>query len=695
MAWNHFFLAKPTNVTATLQDGGSLDPNTTYYVKIVAEATAGDTRSTSWIVLQSHYTSEWSDTISFTTTDTQRQVYLTWDPVYKHNGVEVDGYAVLVSKTGTFAHHTTIFRTSNYVYPSTLTNSFTLSANPNYVYRDTHLGFPYIWWSGSGTATPDNLYEYMRNNIPNYENWIQVLKVPVVTDPQYAFAYNTLACIKINRSTDDVTYDDGKYTLNIFDRIWINWGSFELVGGKVKVVNSVLCCVGTTHSAGNNYLAKAADGSVIWGSIIHGNYGTVGTHFSTSAGRPWGISSQAGGKIIANDHDTFFGIIIGWPNNATLACTSTNPRDLICISNSTTSGGIRTTNYLKNILPAMGTGTDNLMSINDYYWDACAWTTGIYLQNYYYVYMQGPFFYLVNCYFKDKTYGYTLYPRIQLSSYYNSGSYAKHKKSFLAKTIKVKVLDKNANPVSGAKVYFLGPNNENLAISNSTSDIVSFIVPQAVSGYNYDPNEQNPPMDTPYLWLKYYTNNAGTIISQLEAGQEYFVYGQRIKVIRRITDATPPAGTSNWHLYEVERNVTGIRSGWICGTSGDDNYSHLLRAKPYHTTDSNGECWNVTMWADYRLENYVTNTKYIKEFVSDGTYSEVLYLPIKVRIEAPSYQTVDVYLTESLLALYKNMPVNLVVQLPNQVKFLMPMGKRIYKNLKPEDGQNKVLWEEV
>lgn len=29
------------------------------------------------------------------------------------------------------------------------------------------------------------------------------------------------------------------------------------------------------------------------------------------------------------------------------------------------------------------------------------------------------------------------------------------------------------------------------------------------------------------------------------------------------------------------------------------------------------------------------------------------------------------------------------------VKLLMPMGEKIYKNLKPQDGQNKVLWVEV
>jgi len=59
---------KVLNVTATLQSGGSLEPNTTYYIRVYA--------TNSYDTIQG----EISDEISFTTTDTEKSALISWDP---------------------------------------------------------------------------------------------------------------------------------------------------------------------------------------------------------------------------------------------------------------------------------------------------------------------------------------------------------------------------------------------------------------------------------------------------------------------------------------------------------------------------------------------------------------------------------------------------------------------------------------
>lgn len=710
MAWNHFLLNKVTNVTATLQDGGNLDANTTYYVKVLAIAKTTDTRQTSgWLNVAAHYSGEWSDTVTFTTTSTQRSVLLQWDRVYKHSGVEVEGYDVLVSKTGSFPHHGQILRAPSYVYPTTSNNYYLLDANANYYYRYVPYGFPYIWWSGTGTATPDNLYAYMKANIPNYERWVQTFSVPHLTTDNAIFGYNINACIEINRSDDDITYNDGHYTFDCKGRIFLVWGTFKLTGGKVKVTHSLIFTTGPGHSGGNNFLAPAADGSKILGSNFWAFIGdgtpasSGGIHFATSgAGRLWGGADQASGKVTANEHDTFLANIIDWPADAPVLGNE-YPRDLFIVGHPDKVPGqvyYKSSPFLSKVITNLKIGAlNNLVVANAYWWVPTASNCNIAPGSYVVEGISGGMDgcvqwsywlgYMVNFYFKYNDVGYTLYPKLNLS---RSPDFL-YCKGYLAKTIKVKVLGENGNPISGAKVYFYGPNNEKLTIGNSISQIVSFDIPQRIVGYNYDPNNQNPTYDTTNLWVYYYSYSAGKVISELEAGQEYFIMGERIKVIRKL-DETPPA--TNWQLYEVERGVSGIRSGWLSTTSSHTSYHHLLEAPDYHTTDENGETWNITMWADYRLEQTGgTIIKHISELVADGILSEKLYLPVKIRVEAEGYQTFETYVGYDEFLASKNDHLYVVIKLPDQVKLLMPMGKRIYKNLKPSDGQNKILWEEI
>lgn len=63
-------LSDPSGLTATLVEGGSLSPNTTYYYKIV-HAKAFISSCFTW--------SKRSETVSITTTDTHRSVKLDWN----------------------------------------------------------------------------------------------------------------------------------------------------------------------------------------------------------------------------------------------------------------------------------------------------------------------------------------------------------------------------------------------------------------------------------------------------------------------------------------------------------------------------------------------------------------------------------------------------------------------------------------
>lgn len=67
----------PANFQAQLQDGGSLSPNTTYYFRIVAKNYGFYCSSGSW----ENRASEPSIIVGVITTDTMKQVYLSWEKV--------------------------------------------------------------------------------------------------------------------------------------------------------------------------------------------------------------------------------------------------------------------------------------------------------------------------------------------------------------------------------------------------------------------------------------------------------------------------------------------------------------------------------------------------------------------------------------------------------------------------------------
>jgi len=79
----------------------------------------------------------------------------------------------------------------------------------------------------------------------------------------------------------------------------------------------------------------------------------------------------------------------------------------------------------------------------------------------------------------------------------------------------------------------------------------------------------------------------------------------------------------------------------------------------------------------------------IKSYRQEGASPiETILTPHTITISKSGYQTKTMKLT-------MDRKREEVVVLEPAVNLLMPMGERIYKNLKPADGQNKVLWQEV
>ena len=69
-------LDAPSNVQASLQEGGNLLPNTTYYVVVTAKNYSGGVHY--YAPIDGELISEPSEEISFTTTDTHKSAVITW-----------------------------------------------------------------------------------------------------------------------------------------------------------------------------------------------------------------------------------------------------------------------------------------------------------------------------------------------------------------------------------------------------------------------------------------------------------------------------------------------------------------------------------------------------------------------------------------------------------------------------------------
>ncbi|MCM8784607.1 MAG: carboxypeptidase-like regulatory domain-containing protein [Candidatus Omnitrophica bacterium] len=172
-----------------------------------------------------------------------------------------------------------------------------------------------------------------------------------------------------------------------------------------------------------------------------------------------------------------------------------------------------------------------------------------------------------------------------------------------------------------------------------------------------------------------------TVIDTLTFWNNYpntsIVYMKNCTITTKVYDITSSdRGVTVYYQFSFDLKVIDNAGNEISGATVvmKDKYGTQVFST---TTNENG---NITQqWATYE--------KRVK-IITPPQDTQTFYDPHTVTISKDGYQTKTIKYTMDR----KREEIEV---LEPAVKLLMPMGKRIYKNLKPADGQNKILWEEI
>lgn len=550
MAWSIWQVDKVTNISGTLQMGGSLAASTDYFVKVVGIDSMSTTRQ---LVSQfmKNVIGEYSDTFSFTTTATEKQINLTWDIVYKADGVtEVDGYIVLLSTSDNFLtidNYSKIFvNPSSYYQATTNTNSYTLDTTPTRYWHNLPNGCPYFEWDGASTCTFDSLWDYIQT-LANPDYWAQAMFVPNWYTGDRPFAYTFLGEIYVKRYSSDSA--DGVYSFTMNNRVVAIFGGFSVQStAKVKAWDGWLGIQGRVLRGATQFFNNVA-GNSIKNIILRSAFGDSGTHYTTSLGFIWGVTSQAPmATYPPSSSSVFENVMLSCADNANIFPIY---EEYTC-SKVVTKGTYQARNRIYYARKLIGRGGSDIKATGGNFWNTNL-TDGTVMANSWATtpnYFETSTMHIVDCHWKYTDHSVQdgtktadgIYPIIQRSSWYNGDSRGKLKKllNTIWKSIKVIVTDETTKlPIEDAKVYFFGNNVEKLTWGNNEVDIVSFVVPKIDASYNHDPNEVNFTPDDTDVWLQYYLYHYGTLVSELTPGQEYWAGGERIKIIEKLSDVGP------------------------------------------------------------------------------------------------------------------------------------------------------------
>ena len=660
MAWSIFQLAKVMNIAGTLAADGSLTASTTYYVKVIALDSMSATR-VAVDQFMKNVLGEYSDTFTFTTDTTQKQINLTWNKVYKQDGTtEVDGYIVLLSTSDNFltiANYSKIFVNPDSYYKATInTNAYTLATNPTRYWHNLQNGCPYFAWDGAAEASFDSLWDYIQT-LANPTYWAQEMRVPNFYTADRPFAYTFLGEIYIARYTGDSAA--GVYSFSMVDRMIAIFGGFSMgTRAKTKLWDSMFVLQGRTLGK-NSSLFYNVSGNSHKNIILRTTLGTSGVHYTTAVGFIWGVASQAGLTTYpVAEGDVFENITLSCAENANIF---PNGEQYPC-SKVVTKGTYQTRNTIYYVRLLLGRGGSDIKAIGGYFWGITLTHGAVFANAYATVHnwFQQTRMRLIDCHWKYVAYtvqGGTktaegIYPIITRDITYNTKKRLKKLLNMIWKSIKVNVVDEATKlPIENAKVYFYGKNGEKLTWGNNEVDVVNFEIPKQDTSYNYDENEVNFTPEDTNVWFKKLTSGAwGTTLTELAVGQEYWAGGERVKILEKLSDVGP----TNWQKYTVERGVSGTMKGWM---TGDFDWSDLLLvvARDYLTTDVNGECFNITLLSSFRELNYNDSyRRYIPDFISNGDFDEQQYYPITVEIRKSGYKTMKVILSLETIELSLN-----------------------------------------
>jgi len=686
MAWTFWMPSAPTNLTGTLVAGGSLDANTTYYFKVFAWDSGNTTTTRSTVTQQNRQVlSAYSATFSITTDATNRSVALTWDQVVKRNGTtQVDAYEVIISKADNFdtSKDTALLSNSWYFIPTSYTNSATITGNPNIAVKNTKDGLPLMEWDGASSASFESLYTALKADA-TYKDFARSLTS--FQDATDIYIYQFMGAIVIKRWAGDTTA--GSYSfVSLGNIVQIN-GGLEFESMKYRICNTVISVNGSTH---RNQLYSTP----LSGSIITSNYFKGGTrqyiyksYTSNASGLANLASTYANTQISTNINQITENSGEGISDGSTFISTPWYPINsagaLNMVRARLDTRGSRLDNYIAQAISGI---FKKIYFIDPYlgtypcgfYW---ATETTFSVSNMGIMYQPTEF--SVGHY--DCRYIYTDRAGWDI---YISGALKKNDIMYFGKTIRLKIVDTEGNPIQGAKVSFLSQAGINLTKGNSATTICKSVSGPPSTGNNYDSTEATFKHNDPWVIVRH---NAGTYgYSTLKDNTMYWLRGEKILVG---TGTLEPYGSSIYK-YTATRGVDGTPVTWSMGgnSSATDCYYESL---DYVETDSNGFTFNNVIGKTYKAL-VATGNGMMSDFVTTDKAEVYNNFPIEVKIEADGYVTKSTFVGETMAINAGIQPIDLIVTLEKQVPLLQTIdGEKMLLNLSPAVAVNSSDYVEV
>lgn len=694
MAWTFWQPTKPTNLTGSLVAGGTLAPNTTYYFRVYAWDNGNTTTQRYNLTQQSSQIfSPYSDVFSITTDSVNKSVALSWNKVYKRDGItEVDAYEVIMSTSDNFltAQDDAKFFPGNVVYftPATNTNAFTVTSPPggSNFHKNIKDGIPLCSWDGATpSCTFKSLYDALAAD-PYYNIFAKKITSP--NDPNNVLGYEFLTTTVINRHTGDSTA--GVYTFVSLGDFIINFGSFNCYGCKYNVRNSYLFFCGSSHAGGMSPFNNPIAGSFFQNNLIRYTLGT------TPNGKSWGSMVQnytpfindnvvSDGNVYQNWKQTGEGInkpVLYISNSGFNRFTDTGSMNSLSDSQNDNSGA-----FWGMYFTLMGYKRMKKLVLNNrygwYHYNSTRF--GYDMTNNKYEYFQVGQQSFIDCIWRYRNFtgiadsdGWN--PKLYTSSYY--GPQTKNSLFYIGKSVMITVKDKNGNPISGAKVKFESSTGINLTRGNTLNDVCRVGGSARSNGNNYDSTETTITHDDDDIWLK--ENLTEGNIAVPTVGNTYWYGAEKITILSRDSAVVPWATYT--HHYTATRGVDGTPSGWII--SGNAQYDQrLVNAPEYLTTDANGFTFNPTLFRVYKI-NTLDKNDFLTNYLANNWATEYEWGPVKVTITAPGKQTRTIYISDSYAIALGTEPVNLEVNMDSQVPILVVDGDKLVLNELPESVEN-------
>jgi hypothetical protein len=659
-AWTIWQPSAPSNLNGTLVPGGTLLPNTTYYFRVYVWD-YGNTTTVRNSLNQSskQIYSPYSATFSITTDTVNKSVALTWNKVYKRNGVtEVDGYEIIMNTSDSF--DTDIDGLARYpspvgyYNPATATNAYTVTAPPgatNYQ-KNIRFGIPLCISDGLSTCTFASLYSALIAG--GYTNHTSVI---TSFDGQTVLGYRFLATIEITKYSGEST--SGVYSITSTDEIIIVYGSLSVYAMKWKLINSIFIMHGSTHGGGYYFFQTPTAGSIQTGCLFRYNMLDQG-----KGGKSWGgIIGNA--PYSSPNLRSVCNMYMNWTQGGYDGLIE--PTTILAPSSVTSMPhaigallgryfNIALTGKMEKVIMygRYGWPTNNVLGF------------GMDMTNNDREFLQMGVSNWCDCIWRWR--GYTgisdsdgWNPRIECNTYY--APHWKNTTFYIAKTIFVTVKDSNGVAIQNAQVVFKSSSGINLTRGNTLADVCDWEGSELNAGNNFDATETTITHDQVEIWLRTGAWE-GTHANPI-AGETYWLGTEKITI--QSISPTPVAWQSNAYSHIVTRGVEGTQKSWALNKNTSSVAEKLITAPNYHLTNASGQTFNMTMFRVYKTTDLNSRTKFLTEWVSNGWMVESNYAPVEVTISYPGKQSATVKISDTYAIGLGTDPIVLEVILEDEV----------------------------